>query len=111
MARTKGAKGNRTIAINEAVENCFRKVNKGGAYLEHLAGMENPALFVTLLAKCIPQAIAVDVQVHALDLGLAMREAQERLNVIHGETVTLDYVTEPSGELLLEQARKKNPTN
>ena len=105
MARTKGAKGNRTIAINEAVENCFRKVNKGGAYLEHLAGMENPALFVTLLAKCIPQAIAVDVQVHALDLGLAMREAQERLNV------TLDHVTEPSGELLLEQARKKNPTN
>tara|TARA_R110000751_G_scaffold195686_2_gene301072 strand:- start:120 stop:590 length:471 start_codon:yes stop_codon:yes gene_type:complete len=102
--RVKGSKGRRTIAINEAVENCFRMENKNGAYLKRLAAMENPALFVTLLAKCIPQAIAIDVTAHALDLGLAMREAQDRLNALHGKTVTVEDITEQPPELLIEQS-------
>ena len=69
--------------------------------------MDNPALFVTLLAKCVPQAVAIDVHHHAVDLGLAMREAQERLNVLHGKPVTIENVTEQPPELLLEQAHDK----
>ena len=105
--RPKGAKGKRTIAIAEAVENCFRAENKNGAYLKRLARLDNPALFVTLLAKCIPQAVALDIKVHEVDLGLAMREAQDRLNVLHRKPVTLEHVTEQPSELLLEQAHDK----
>ena len=89
MPRTKGALGRRTVAVSEAVENAFRKVNKGNRYLLRLAE-ENPQLFVQLLCRSIPQAVAVDVQITALDLGLAMRQASERLNVVD---VTPDNVS------------------
>lgn len=94
MPRTKGAKGKRTIAINQAVETAFRMKNTGNKYLLKLAD-DNPALFVQLLCKCIPQAVAIDLTVHSLDLGLAMRQAQERLNTID---ITPDIVA-PDNEL------------
>jgi hypothetical protein len=82
MARTKGSKNRMTIAVKDAVQNAFTIKNKDNKYLLGLAD-EHPAVFCNLVAKCIPQAVALDVTHHALDLGLAMRQAQDRLNPIN----------------------------
>lgn len=80
-------KGRITIAVKDAVENCFRKVNdetgeftakNGVPYLEWLALNHAPA-FVSLIGRCIPQEATMAVSIsHKFDLGKAMLEAQDR---------------------------------
>jgi len=80
-------KGRITIAVKDAVENCFRKVNdetgefatkNGMPYLEWLALNHAPA-FVSLIGRCIPQEATMAVSIsHKFDLGQAMIDAQQR---------------------------------
>ena len=75
--KTRG-KGRMTVAIKEAVETAFTRKNKGGRYLSRLAD-DHPAVFCALVAKCIPQAVAVDVHHHAVNLGAEMQRAADTL--------------------------------
>jgi hypothetical protein len=80
-----------TTAIKERVESAFRTINgKENAGLLKLA-RDHPAIFYGLVAKCIPNAVALTVDHHGLDLGLAIRQGRERLNIID---VTPDKVVE-----------------
>ena len=47
-------------------------------YLDTLA-VDHVATYVSLVAKVVPQSIAVDVTHHAIDLGAAMEDATRRL--------------------------------
>jgi hypothetical protein len=59
--RPKGVQNHYTKDMREAIREAF--VNLGGAaYLEKL-GRTNPALFVSLLAKTVPQELKADVNV------------------------------------------------
>ena len=86
MARTKGAKNKMTIAIKDAVEHAFSTVNRDGQYLVNLS-KEHPQVFCALVSKCIPAAVAVDVKIHAIDLGNAMLEASQRLKDFNAKTI------------------------
>ena len=86
--RTRG-KGRMTLAIKDSVEVAFGKANKGGRYLAFLA-KEHPAVFVTLVAKCIPQAVNVDVHHHAVNLGLEMRRAADALDRLNHAPAMID---------------------
>ena len=85
MARTKGAKNKMTIAIKDAVQRCFEQVNINNAYLLDLAENEKP-LFVSLISKCIPNQVALDVQI-SLDLGSAMLENERNLQRLNSVTI------------------------
>jgi len=90
LSRQKGTQNRITVEVKQAVQNVFSIVNKDNAYLLDLASNDKP-LFVALLNKCIPQAVAIDIKHHALDLGLAIRQGKERLNIID---VTPDKVVD-----------------
>ena len=82
-----------TIAIKDAVERTFAKKNDGGAYLEKLAD-EHPAVFCGLVAKCIPQAIAMNVDIkHTFNLGLEMQKADRALARLNspGTPITIEH--------------------
>ena len=65
-------------AIKERIEQAFKTVNgKRNQGLIKLA-KEHPAIFYGLVAKCIPQAVAIDVS-HHIDLGALMLEAERNL--------------------------------
>lgn len=81
MSRKKGTPNKMTAAIKDAVELSFSKKNKGGKYLDKLAD-DFPAVYCGLIAKCMPQAIAVDVQIHAINLGLEMKRAADTLALL-----------------------------
>tara|TARA_R110000822_G_scaffold257046_1_gene382715 strand:+ start:1241 stop:1558 length:318 start_codon:yes stop_codon:yes gene_type:complete len=84
MARTKGAQNKMTRDIKSAVEQAFKTINgKNNAGLIQLA-KDEPKVFYSLVARCIPAAVAVSVT-HQFDLGNAMIEAhenQQRLNAM-----------------------------
>ena len=83
MGRTKGSQNLMTRQIKEAVEHAFRSVNgKRNAGLIALAKNE-PKVFYSLVARCIPATVAVDVQHHVVDLGKAMIVASETLAAIN----------------------------
>ena len=79
--RTRG-KGRMTLAIKDAVEVAFGKKNQGGHYLAWLAD-EHPAVFVNLVCRCIPQAVAMNIHTTIVDLGSEMRLAAETLERLH----------------------------
>jgi hypothetical protein len=95
MARTKGSQNKITIAVKDAVEQAFNTVNRDGKYLVNLAN-DHPAVFCSLVSKCIPTAVAVDIK-HSLDLGAAMLEASQRLqqfnSTIDHEPISLEANT------------------
>jgi hypothetical protein len=70
--------GKMNAAIKDAVERAFTRKNVDGEYLETLADT-HPAVFCALVAKCIPQAVAVDVHHHAVNLGTEMQRAADNL--------------------------------
>lgn len=76
----KGSVKTQTRAVKDAIRNVFYDELGGEKYLKKIAAKE-PALFCSLLAKLIPQEIAAEINVnhHGLNLGLAMREAEARL--------------------------------
>lgn len=85
-------KGRMNIAIKEAVEFAFNKVNgSDGAGLVKLADT-HPAVFYALVSRCIPAAVAVSVS-HSFDLGEAMQIAADnakRLNALNTIDITPD---------------------
>jgi hypothetical protein len=85
MARKKGDVNKLTKTVKEAVEHAFTKVNDEN-YLIWLS-REHPAAFCSLVSKCIPTAVAVDIK-HTLDLGAAMLEASQRLQQFNS---TIDH--------------------
>jgi hypothetical protein len=92
VARTKGAQNKITIAVKDAVEHAFRKKNQQG-YLLWLAD-EHPSVFCALVAKCIPTQLAVDVNHHALNLGVEMARASERLARLNAAPI-LEHIVTP----------------
>ena len=89
--RTRG-RGRMTTAIKDAVEHAFRKKNEQG-YLLWLAD-EHPSVFCSLIAKCIPTQLAVDVNHHALNLGIEMARASERLSRLNAAPI-LEHISSP----------------
>ena len=85
--------GRMGAAVKDAVELAFKKQNRGGRYLDMLAS-EHPAVFVSLLAKCIPTQLAVDVKHHALNLGVEMARASERLSRLNAAPI-LEHIATP----------------
>ena len=73
----KRGKNKLTIAVKEAVEHAFNKVN-GEGYLVWLS-KENPSAFCSLVSKCIPQQVAVDVGITVIDLGSALAASRANL--------------------------------
>jgi hypothetical protein len=109
MARTKGAIGKMNANIKRALETVFTEVNKDNAFLLDLAQNEK-ALFVSLISKCIPATIALDVQI-SLDLGAAMIKNQlnlDRLRVIEGNVIATD--DNPINELPAKSLKTKDST-
>ena len=86
MSRKKGTPNKITADIKSAVESAFRQKNgKRNAYLLRLAD-ENPAIFCALVAKCIPNQVALDVKVQ-LDLGAAMLANERSVSRLNGPII------------------------
>jgi len=71
-----------TVAVKEAVLRVFHDLNAGDAYLRDVAETDKK-LFLSLLARMIPQEANSTVEMTTnvtIDIGSAMREAQERLS-------------------------------
>ena len=81
--KTRGA-GRLSKSVKEAVEFAFTKVNNEG-YLIWLS-REHPAAFCSLIGKCIPATVALDVK-HTFDLGAAMLTAQDGLTRLNNADV------------------------
>ena len=81
MGRKVGAKNKATIAIKDRVEAAFIKVNgpSGHEWLLRQAD-ENPAIFASLVARCIPAQAAIQVTHTLISLGDEMQQAANRLN-------------------------------
>lgn len=78
MSRKKGTPNKVTTDIKSAIESAFRQKNgKRNAYLLKLAD-DHPAIFCALVAKCVPNQVALDVKIQ-LDLGAAMLRAEENV--------------------------------
>jgi hypothetical protein len=100
LSRARGTKNKITTEVKAAVNNVFNIVNKDNAYLLDLAANDKP-LFVALLNKCIPQAVAVDISHHAFDLGLAMREGELRLTTIDVTPDKVVTIMKPQPKVLV----------
>lgn len=105
MPRPKGTPNKITATVKEAVERSFHRVGKKN-YLDWLA-YENPSAYVTLVSKCIPSAVAIDVK-HTLDLSAAMHEARLRLTE---ESADIIDVTPDQKETPLLGETLPNPLN
>lgn len=98
MPRALGAKGRNAAAIRDAIGMAFERVNGGGKYLDFLA-TDHPALFVALVAKVLPAAVAIDLNITGVDLGKAMADARARLAQRDGDGATvIDVTPEPEPE-------------
>ena len=87
-----------TAAIRDAISRAFERANDGGLYLDKLA-QENPALFIQLVARILPAAVAIDLNISAVDLGQAMQQARARLAQRDGDGVAvIDVTPEPEPE-------------
>jgi len=79
MSRKKGSLGKRSLAIKDAIEKSFNRVNgENGEWLDKLAETDK-ALYVQLIVKCVPSAVAVSTSVE-ISLGNMMELAQANLD-------------------------------
>tara|TARA_R110000772_G_scaffold243277_1_gene356087 strand:+ start:228 stop:605 length:378 start_codon:yes stop_codon:yes gene_type:complete len=81
----KSAPHRTTRQLNDVIKSHFTKINKDSKFLDSLA-VDDKSLYVSLVLKTIPNAIAIDVS-HHLDLSLAMRQANERLDTYNKQTI------------------------
>ena len=79
-------------SVANAVKKAFISVNKNGKYLDNLS-RSHPNVFCMLVAKCIPQAVAVDVKHTIVNLNEALAEAHQRAEQLENERRTLLDVT------------------
>lgn len=84
----KGSVKTQTKAVKDAIRNVFFDDLGGEEYLRGIA-KNDPSLFVSLLARLIPQEVRaeIDVRHSAVDLGKAMAEANERLAAMHEDSI------------------------
>ncbi len=75
----KGSVKTNTRAVKDTIKKVFYDDLGGAAYLRKIA-KKDEALFVSLLAKLIPQEVRaeLDVRHHTFDLGAAMAEAEAK---------------------------------
>lgn len=86
MSRPVGSKNKMTQSIKADIEYAFKRVNgKKCAGLIRLA-QEQPAIFYSLVAKCVPNQVALDLKIQ-LDLGAAMLENEESLKRLNAPTI------------------------
>ena len=101
MGSRKGRPNKLTQAVRDRVEQAFNTVNgPANAGLISLARTD-PAIFYGLVAKCIPQAVAMNIHTTIVDLGSEMRlaaETLERLNRTPLIDVTPDKVCGEPGD-------------
>jgi hypothetical protein len=117
----KGGIKTQTVAVKEAVLRVFHDLNKGDAYLRDIAE-NDPKLFMSLLARLIPSETNATVelnQTHVIDLGAAMRQANERLArtvIEHRPAVPMPVLAAPDiaaqrgGRELLQSAQARTDT-
>jgi hypothetical protein len=98
MPRRKGSQNKLTVQIKDAVEHAFSRANKGGRYLDELA-VNDPKTFCSLVSRCIPAQATLAISHHIIDLHLAIKDADERLQLI-GD----------SSEAITQNVQKKMPT-
>ncbi len=64
--------------LTKLISSHFHALNHDGEYLDTLASL-HPGIYASLVAKVLPQAIAIDITAQVIDLGAAMRESDARL--------------------------------
>ena len=79
----KGSVHTSSKAVKDAIKEVFFDDLGGKAYLRKIA-KKDEALFVSLLARLIPQEIRSELSVHhhTIDLGLAMETAEKSLRCL-----------------------------
>lgn len=65
-------------SVKHAVKRAFQSINNNDKYLKNLA-KAHPSVFCSLLAKCIPQEVAVDVSHTVINLNSALELADSRI--------------------------------
>ena len=89
-----------TTEVKEAVKRVFFDDLGGEKFLRKVA-KENPSLFLSLVARLIPQEVRaeLDVNHNHVDLGAAMRVAQARLDGIkHQPGPIIDVTPRPDAK-------------
>jgi hypothetical protein len=74
-AQTQGARG---MKLRDTIAGHFERMERDKRYLSMLA-MQHPQVYCALVAKVIPQQVAVDVTHHVIDLGQLMLDAHATL--------------------------------
>ena len=106
--KTRG-KGRINKAVKEAVERAFSKVNDNDEYLIWLS-KEHPPAFVSLIARCIPAAVAVSVT-HQFDLGEAMQIAANNAQRLNAPDTPNTIEHNPISDNMTDETSKPLITN
>ena len=93
--RKKGSIVTQTNEVKEAVLRVFNDLNAADEYLEEIA-KSDPRLFLSLVAKLIPQAseVSIDHRV-SVSIGDAMREAEQRMATVAPKVIEHQSTPEP----------------
>ena len=82
MPRPKGSKNVASLAAKERIAWAFERVNGTGNTWLLKQAEDNPAIFASLVARCIPVESAVSVSHVLISLGDEMQQAANRLNAM-----------------------------
>ena len=83
MPRPKGSKNVASLAAKERIAWAFERVNGTGNTWLLKQAEDNPAIFASLVARCIPVESAVSVSHVLISLGDEMQAAAKRLNSVN----------------------------
>ena len=102
MPPKKGQQQNNGKRLRNLISRHFEKIVDEKQYLERLS-TEHPAVYISLVNKVIPAEVNVSVEHHVLDLGLAMKEAGQRLALFNENMKTIEHnssdnLMQPLGE-------------
>lgn len=79
------SQGERGMRLRDTIANHFERIESSRNYLTTLA-LNHPQVYCALVAKVIPQQVAVDVTHHAVDLGQLMLDAHATLRTLRDVT-------------------------
>ena len=93
----KGSVHTSSKAVKDAIKEVFFDDLGGKAYLRKIA-KKDEALFVSLLARLIPQEIRSELSVHhhTIDLGLAMETAAKNLALSYSAPAPAPFTDAPA---------------
>jgi len=75
------------MRLRDTIATHFERIERDKRYLSMLA-IQHPQVYCALVAKVIPQQVAVDVTHHVIDLGALMIEAHATLRELRDITPT-----------------------